>query len=119
MEPTGPVGSLGYCLLFLLSSWPPGFLLLSVVAFQSTIGILGSNVCDGKPAVHSLQLAIINSIALVMPGQKYSWRASISVFDLPVCCMCRLESTFGRAATGTTILPWYVRNIPWTARESH
>ena len=85
----------------------------------ASVGVWGSNICDGKAAVHSLQLAIMSLMALVMPGQKYSWRASASVFDLLVCCKCRLESTFCHAATRTTIRPWYVRNIPWTDRESH
>ena len=34
----------------------------------ASVGICGSNVCDGKHAVHSLHLDIINSIAFVMPG---------------------------------------------------
>ena len=83
------------------------------------VGIWGSSGCDGSAVVHSLQLAIMSSMALVMPSQKYNWRASGNVFDLPVCCKCRLESTVRRAATGTTIHPWNVRNIPWTDIPFH
>ena len=85
----------------------------------ASVGIWGSRDCDGSTVVHFLQLAIMSSMALVMPGQKYNWGASANVFDLPVCCKCRLESTFWHAAAGTTISPWNVRNIPWTDIESH
>ena len=60
----------------------------------ASVGICGSSGWDGSADVHSLQFAIMRSMALVMPGQKYNWRASANVFDLPVCCKCRLESTF-------------------------
>ena len=55
----------------------------------ASVGIWGSSCCDGKAVVHSLQLATMSSMALVMPGQKYSWRASANVFDLPVCYIVR------------------------------
>ena len=73
----------------------------------------------GSAEVHSLQFAIMRPMASVMPGQKYNWRASANVFDLPVCCKCRLASTLRRAAGGTIIRPWNVRNIPWTDILSH
>ena len=85
----------------------------------ASVGICVSSGCDGSAVVHSLQLAIMSSMALVRPGQKYNWHASANVFNLPVCCKCKLESTFRRAAAGTIICPWNVRNIPLTDIPSH
>ena len=85
----------------------------------ASVGICGSSSCDCSVVVHSLQLAIMSSMALVMPGQKYNRRASANVFHLPVCSKCKLESTFWRAAAGTTIRPWNVRNSPGTNTPSH